>query len=121
MSEFFTCPRRAEQGMDITSALVHSGPNLDEWMIDSFGTHCSYCGSMHPNFVFTAIEEEKELTPTDKNYKIYLPGSKKFYFQHFDTDQKKRFIELLNIKKIKLAYPGYFYTLPFFLQVVKKD
>lgn len=38
----------------------------------------------------------------------------KFYFQHLNEDQKKRFIELLNEKKIKLNEPGYFYRLPFF-------
>jgi hypothetical protein len=38
----------------------------------------------------------------------------KFYFQHLSEDEKKRFIELLNAKKMKLAFPGHFYRLPFF-------
>jgi hypothetical protein len=38
----------------------------------------------------------------------------KFYFQHLSEEQRKRFVELLNTKKIKLDYPGYFYRLPFF-------
>jgi hypothetical protein len=38
----------------------------------------------------------------------------KFYFQHLSVDQRKRFVELLNDKKLKLNIPGYFYVLPFF-------
>lgn len=39
----------------------------------------------------------------------------KFYFQHLSVDQRKRFVELLNEKKLKLDVPGYFYRLPFFI------
>lgn len=39
----------------------------------------------------------------------------KFYFQHFSPEQRKRFIVLLNEKKLKLNHPGYFYQLPFFV------
>ena len=39
----------------------------------------------------------------------------KFYFQHLSEDQMKRFIDLLNDKKIKIGYPGYFYVRPFFV------
>lgn len=38
----------------------------------------------------------------------------KFYFQHLDDAGKDRFIELHNAKKIKIGYPGHFYTPPFF-------
>lgn len=38
----------------------------------------------------------------------------KFYFQHLSEEQKKRFIELLNAKKLKIRDPGHFYKLPFF-------
>jgi hypothetical protein len=40
----------------------------------------------------------------------------KFYFQHLTDEQKKRFVELLNDKKIKFDQPGYFYVLPFFIK-----
>lgn len=40
----------------------------------------------------------------------------KFYFQHFSEEQRHRFIELLNEKKVKIGYPGRFYVLPFFIQ-----
>jgi len=43
----------------------------------------------------------------------------KFYFQHLSEAERERFIELLNAKKIKLAFPGYFYRLPFFCQRVE--
>lgn len=38
----------------------------------------------------------------------------KFYFQHFSADEQQRFIDLLNAKKLNLAYPGHFYVSPFF-------
>jgi hypothetical protein len=39
----------------------------------------------------------------------------KFYFWHLSTEQRKRFIELLNDKKLRIGYPGHFYVKPFFL------
>lgn len=39
----------------------------------------------------------------------------KFYFQHFNQDQKRRFVELYNEKRMKLGYPGHFYVKPFFV------
>lgn len=38
----------------------------------------------------------------------------KFYFQHLSDDEKTRFVDLLNAKKMKLAFPGHFYRMPFF-------
>lgn len=40
--------------------------------------------------------------------------NEKFYFQHLSSEQRDRFIELINAKKVKIGYPGYFYRLPFF-------
>lgn len=45
----------------------------------------------------------------------------KFYFQHLSPDQCKRFIELLNEKKLKIDYPGRFYRLPFFIEMRDKE
>ena len=45
----------------------------------------------------------------------------KFYFQHLSEEQKNRFIELLNEKKMKIGVPGYFYRLPYFLQPVIQE
>ena len=39
----------------------------------------------------------------------------KFYFQHFSEAQCRRFIELLNAKKLNIGEPGYFYRRPFFI------
>lgn len=39
----------------------------------------------------------------------------KFYFQHFTKEQMIRFIELLNEKKLKIGYPGHFYSKPYFI------
>lgn len=38
----------------------------------------------------------------------------KFYFEHLSEAQRRRFIELLNEKKLFFDYPGRFYRLPFF-------
>lgn len=43
-------------------------------------------------------------------------SSSKFYFQHFSSDQMRRFIELMNAGKLKM-HGGYgFYRLPFFVK-----
>lgn len=143
---------------DPNSPFVNSGPGLDTYRSD--GT-CSYCGSMNENTFMERLEnEDVELGPTDKNYKVYVnnaggepftqsyrdcppPDVKvvdgkevttkcagpdtcphwvtrdvqttKFYFQHLTKEQKERFIELLNKKKLKIGYPGHFYKLPFFI------
>ena len=44
----------------------------------------------------------------------------KFYFQHFTEEEKQRFVELMNAKKINLGYPGRFYRLPFFVRIEEK-
>ena len=103
-----TCPRRMEE----------FGPwerkeDLDHWREDHT---CSFCGSLDPAIVMEKIEAGEEITPTDKNYKIYILERNKAYFQHFDKAQKSRLIELVNAKKVKFKYPGHFYVLPFFMQ-----
>lgn len=143
------------------------------------GPTCSWDGSLHPDVFMDLCESgEAILTPTDKNYKVYIevdiedgadqlrivsradfnPGASpvygeyqqikdvdlsnvdtggwmtldpeswiqlapvgnrrhsKFYFEHLSDAQKLRFIELLNEKKLRLEYPGYFYRLPFFVR-----
>lgn len=42
----------------------------------------------------------------------------KFYFQHLSQEQKIRFIELLNDKKLKIGEPGHFYSRPFFIKLL---
>lgn len=44
-----------------------------------------------------------------------IRGAAKFYFQHFNEDEKKRFVELINAKGIVMGYPGHFYRLPYFV------
>lgn len=100
-----TCPRR----------INGFGPwereeGLDSWRKDNT---CSFCGSLKPELVFEAIEQGKEVTPTDKSYKIYIDGGKA-YFQHFSGEQQTKLVELVNTKKINFGFPGYFYVLPFF-------
>lgn len=101
------CPRRIE-------SLVHKLPESDSWEKRDGVLRCSYCGSAHPDFLFSSIEAEKLLTPTDKSYKVYIDDSTKFYFQHLSEDERKRFTDLYNSGKIKVHFPGYFYTKPFF-------
>ena len=69
---------------------------------------CSWCGSpCLLSYLFEAIEAGCKLTPTDKNYKLYIDGianvfyvpnnnHSKFYFQHFSKEQCIKFIELSN-------------------------
>jgi hypothetical protein len=168
----FLCPRREE------NPFIRPG-GVDKWMMRDGYRHCSYCGSLHHEHLFEAIEAGAKVTPTDKNYKIYvdvpdpragelkvtgmtnseptyrqdewvkvteenLPeliadgwgdnnlgswmmktprGSTihdKFYFQHLSGAEQDKFIDLLNGKKINLAYPGHFYVLPYFAVPVEK-
>ncbi len=44
----------------------------------------------------------------------------KFYFEHLSVDQRKRFVELLNEKRLRIEAPGYFYRRPFFVQPIKE-
>lgn len=159
--------------------------------------HCSYDGSLHPDVFMEWLDKPgTTLTPTDKNYKVYIrvasddtdemrvvsstsreqrPGDDqgmeygrewmayedaverypelrddyerhlrhietlgsshpwrhethwvqvgprgntredKFYFEHLSDEQKTKFVEMLNAKKLNLDYPGHFYRLPFFI------
>ena len=60
------------------------------------------------------------------SYKAYVRGAPggsptgKFYFQHLSEEGRIKFVDLLNSKKMKLATPGYFYTLPFFCRRAEK-
>lgn len=38
----------------------------------------------------------------------------KFYFQHLSGEQRKRFVALLNEKRLVIGFPGSFYVSPFF-------
>ena len=114
----FMCGRRMD-GYPYAKALA--GP--DYWRFD--GT-CNYCGSLSPEQLFQAIEDECEIGPTDKDYKVYVEGEKapkvrgagKFYFQHLSETEQRKFIALLNLKKINFGHPGHFYVKPFFIAAI---
>ena len=145
MPDEFVCPRRSEDaGMASPGMEQWRAENpFDHWhrgnkpaLGEPWYHYCSYCGSLRPDVVLEGIERELfELGPTDKNYKVYIsmiPNEAeavkmvregrtgrhvgKFYFQHFDDEQRKRFIELWNQHRIVIGYPGFFYAMPFFVQ-----
>ena len=103
------CPRRDEM-----FALDPEGE--DQWIPGRYPC-CSYCGSISPESFFAAIEAGKELGPTDKNYKVYVDGTHKFYFQHLDPAGQRRFVELFNAKRLKFDSTGAFYVLPYFVKL----
>lgn len=111
MTASFKCPRRDE--------LIGSFklPEHDEWRDDKT---CSYCGSLEPAEFMRRAEAGDELGPTDKNYKVYIGGRGKFYFQHLDDAQEQKFVDMLNAKTLKLGYPGHFYVAPFFVRFTPK-
>lgn len=116
MSDKFTCPRAIEDGS--VSPVFKFGTE-HVWRED--GT-CSYCGGLSEDKFFEAVEAGLEVTPTDKSYKAYVRGAPggsptgKFYFQHLSEEGRRRFVDLLNSKTMKLATPGHFYVMPFFCQ-----
>ena len=100
------CPRRPYGD-------VFNLPEEDTWRPER--NTCSFCGSIHPDDFIEAIRSGAPLTPTDKNYKVYVKGMEKFYFEHLSEEQMYIFIDLLNAKKLNIGYPGYFYNLPYFI------
>ncbi len=91
-------------------------PDGSHWRED--GT-CSYCGSISSETFLKAVEDGQEVIPTDKSYKAYvrLPDKEqsKFYFQHLTPEERSKFAMLWLDKKFNLAWPGHFYTLPYFM------
>lgn len=128
MTKNHTCPRRIEDGTDTTdSPFTFAGPNRDTYAeghgIIGQGRGCSYCGSMHPDDFLEALREGAELGVADKNYKAYVSGYRnngdnggKFYYQHLSPEQRTEFITLLNEKKVKIGFPGFFTVLPYFIR-----
>lgn len=39
----------------------------------------------------------------------------KFYFQHLSSDERRRFVELMNAHVLRIGAPGRFYVIPFFV------
>lgn len=137
-----TCPRRVE-----SFGPTSKNEMLDFWKKGtSFADHeadlrlhsCSYCGSIHPDDFMGYIRRGWTLVPTDKSYKAYLGepidppevlpiqditidhrDAGKFYYQHLSPAQRDEFIALVNSHSIKMGYPGYLYTTPYFCHVVK--
>jgi len=140
----FECPRRIEryaiavrkmsriQLSDYIDAALDPENNLimndseeiipveDYW--DNSGC-CSYCGSMKPDDLFSAISVGAEIGPTDKNYKIYVHGGSKitrggakaiydgkFYMLHLNRNNSDKLHKLIEDKQVKIGYPGYFYN-----------
>ena len=117
-------------------------PRQESWMLERFkipksewrmnGT-CSFCGSMKAEMFFEAIRKGATLTPTDKNYKVYVRGEgspasdgspphvDKFYFYHLSEDEMRDFVEMYNNNEITFGYPGHFYVAPFFMGFGDKD
>lgn len=63
------CPRRTESVLAMINAPGFEGP--DEY--DPSDNTCSYCGSLEPTAFMARLEAGNvTLTPTDKNYKVYI-------------------------------------------------
>lgn len=106
----FLCPRRSN-----VAAPFDPAPGPDYWMGNDT---CSYCGGWNAEKVLEAVRTGKTVTPTDKDYKLYVEG-KKAYFQHFTQAHRDEFRDLLNAQKITCEFPGYFYTAPYFLRLIQ--
>lgn len=95
---------------------------VDHWRKRGGVRTCSFCGSIHQDDFFAAVEEGAEIGPTDKSYKVYVrDAGGKFYFQHLDNAGRARFIELHNAGRITYGYPGHLYVRPYFARAVPAD
>lgn len=126
--------------------LPELGIDYSHWPDDG---HCKHCGSLSPDIFMARLEAgDVEIIPTDKNYKVYVHNKDgvpfklshsgktdadgkwsctteereqtKFYFQHLNEPQMKRFVELINEKKLNIGEPGYFYRIPYFIFIGEK-
>lgn len=104
-----TCQRRFDD-----FAYGYGIENKDSWIQRSGKQYCSYCGSLSSEDFFKLAESCAKITPTDKSYKVYIENDK-LYFQHLSENDKAKFVDLLNAYKLNIAYPFYFYTLPYFV------
>lgn len=101
-NEAFCCPSRGD------------GKFKDRWLPSSRVEgvyHCSYCGSIRGADFITMLEDGREVTATDKDYKIYV-GDIKFYFFHFSTKQAIVFQEMIVKKNINFKDNIKFYVSP---------
>lgn len=138
MNEVQTCPRRMQE-----MGPWERTQNLDTWVEADAGEgdpgpRCSFCGSLHPGRFLELVLEGWAVGPTDKPYKAYLDevldgpertavpgeplppvrcGRAKFYYQHLSSEQMQTFINLYRDGVMRLAYPGHFYVLPFFIRL----
>lgn len=117
-----TCPRRNNE-----MGPWERGDDLDRW---EFGhgiitpdliLTCSFCGSVHPDFLMEKIEEGWQVNTTSKGYKLYLGKPEgeqvgKAYLQHLSDDQRRAFIDRLNDDTINFGTYGRGGWLPFFAQ-----
>lgn len=137
-----TCPRRM---MEFGPWEHEEG--LDSWMESprregELTPFCSFCGSLHPGKFLELVGAGWCIEPTDKTYKAYLnqvfagvethaePGRplpvleqhtrSKFYYQHLTSEQQRQFIALYNEGRMRLAQPGHFYVLPFFMRLASQ-
>lgn len=95
-------------------------PNAGKARIDSVANF----EKVEPGWLMVTAENLKDLPPTDGwsdlvGRWVHIGSTSamrqdKFYFQHLSVDERKRFVELLNAKKLNIGYPGRFYVLPFF-------
>lgn len=97
---------------------------LDPEGLDGFNERdgrpvCSYCGSISEEKFWELVDAGATVEPTDKSYKAYVSGEgvpfTKFYFQHLSELGMQKFVDYVNGQKFKLAFPGHFYSTPFFV------
>lgn len=127
MSDVQYCPRAVMEGRGGPNSPFN--PPFNGEMVWRTDHTCSWCGSLSGDALMARLEAgDVSLTPTDKNYKVYVNNAggeaftmscPKFYFQHFTRDQQTRFIELYNAGKIKMGVPGHFYVTPYFCVIVR--
>ncbi len=117
-----SCPYRS-----IPNAIgIYPAQGEDHWrenksfFIKNYNFHCSYCGSLNPDYFLEILEKGGEIGPTDKPYKAYIKYKNqdaKFYFVHLSPLHISKYISLAEKNKLKFGYPGFFYKAPFFIML----
>jgi len=119
----FICPTRDEKHKlphfrgDWTISDLNPEPGPDSWLRNDT---CSFCKGLRPSMVLDALGAGERMRPTDSEHKGFInPDKRPFFFQHFNTDEQRKFINLMKDDagvQIRKTYSAENYEVPFFLQ-----
>ena len=105
-----TCPRRMNE-----PGGWRQQEGLDEWGQDGDVRRCTFCHSLHPDDFLDQLADGVTYTPGTSATQAKI-GDATFLYQHMDSEQMARFMDIMDSGKIVFGYPGYMPRRPFFME-----